>query len=102
MYKDEAKTELIEYIEFGQVKAGKVKDIIVYLENESKRELVRLKYKIKGPGKLTKSVTVMQAPASMLPLSIVPIMLRWSPDLDLKMGLKVKLKITGEIIFRGE
>jgi len=101
MYKDKEAKQPIKFIQFGEVKVGKTQEVTVYIKNDTKRELVRLAYKIKGSKKLVKDIKIVSSPVNILPEAIVPLIFTWTPALDLKMGLKVQLEIKGDIIFRG-
>jgi hypothetical protein len=98
LYKDKDLKEEITLIDLGTVEAGTIKTIEIYLHNDAERVMYsNLIFEIPALGEST--LEVVTAPITVPPKAILPILLRWSPSLNFKQGLKVPLKIKGDEIY---
>jgi len=74
----------------GKVKAGEIKQFIYYVYNSSINPYEQLIIDVDHD-----EVTVISSPTEILEKSSVKIILEWKPSVDVRQGLKTRLKIQG-------
>jgi len=97
IYSDEALTIPITAIEFGAVQAGDIKDVTVYVKNDSLAELKNLKFTLDNP-----EISIVKAPENLKPWGIDTLIVRWNVKVDLRKGLKAKININAEEYWSNE
>ena len=91
IYKDSSlKEEIVDTFDLGIVQAGDRKEYEYYVYNDSKAELKQLKFSVTH-----KEVVVISYPDNLNAKQGAKLVIKWSPSLTLKEGLKTKLKVNG-------
>ena len=90
------KEKEIKKLDLGIVKAGKSKNFVFYLFNDSTANINNLKVEISE-----KEIEIITAPTELKPESKEKFEISWKPSLNLRKGLKTSLKITGVELFSG-
>lgn len=91
MYRDPELKEEISQIDFGEVEIGQSKEMTVYLLNERDTLLKNLNFSFKN-----KDVEVIESPRALSPRQITKLVVRWTPNLQIKSALKIDLLVRGE------
>lgn len=99
IYKDKGRKEKLKTIYFGQVKAGEVKTITVWLFNETKAMLTNLEFNLQKNIPQAERVELINPPITIQPGKILPLKLVWAPTKTLKEALEVILTLKGEEVY---
>ena len=91
IYTDKELQNLVDDpINLGKLKAGNTKQFTFYVYNSSVNPYEELAFSVDH-----KEVTVISAPTELTEKVSKAIVLEWSPSVDVKRGLKTRLKIEG-------
>ena len=91
LYKDKnCKEEIIE-LNLGIVEAGESKEFIFYVKNDIEANLKELSFLINH-----KEVKIIKSPTNMEIGEIAELIIKWSPSVTLKEGLKTLIEIKGK------
>ena len=95
IFKDEGLQHEVKILDFGIVPAGESKEYSYFLQNESNADLRSLKFMVDHP-----EVRIKLAPEKLDAGANAEIRLSWAPAVTLKEGLKAKLLIDGEELWK--
>ena len=91
IYEDkELKIPVGEELNLGKLKAGTKKKYKFYIYNGSVNPFEELSFSVEN-----KEVKIVEAPDELQEKSNAEIILEWSPSVDVRQGLKTRLKIEG-------
>lgn len=91
IFEDKELTKQVDdKIDLGKVKAGESKEFTYYVFNASVHPYEELAFSVDH-----KEVDVLSAPTEMQEKTSAEIVLKWSPSVDVKRGLKTSLKTEG-------
>jgi hypothetical protein len=90
IYLDKDLTQEITLLDLGIVPAGETKQFIFYVFNDSGAHLKELEFSVEH-----EEVKITQAPEELIAHDSDQLILRWSPSVTLKEGLKAQLNISG-------
>lgn len=98
--------QIFDDISFGKVPVGESKEITIWAQNNSSPRrtgyLENLTWEVQCLDPETdrvieeEEVLVTEAPPEMSPMSIGAVTLKWSPNVNLEIGLKAKLLVKGD------
>jgi len=91
LFSDSKCSTPITDIDFEIVEAGGSKDLTIYVKNDTDAHLVLLNFSLNE-----KNTEVVEAPEAMDPGEVTKLVLRWSPTIKVKKGLKAELNIEGK------
>lgn len=87
--------EEIKEVDFGIVEAGTTKTLKVILKNDTNAELTNIKMFANDS-----EVKIDEFPKLLIPRGEGIIVVSYSPDVDIKKGLKTTLNISGQELYR--
>ncbi len=103
LYKDADLTEKIQDEEFlGRVEAGTTKDFTYYLYNDTDGFLedIVIGFLDLNNGNAKNELKIVEKPETMNPKEKAKIILKWSPTLQVKKGLKIKFSINALEVYK--
>lgn len=109
LYEDQnLETKIEESFSFGIVPVGETVQKIIYLKNDSDPKptgkLIELEFLVQcldpenGTLITDENIDVLDAPQDMEAYAVMPVLLEWTPAIDLEQGLRAKLTIKGKKI----
>ena len=95
LYKSpDLKIEIFNILDFGIVDVGQEKDIVIYVKNDNGTLVTDLKFFVNN-----KEIAILSAPTELKKDEVDKIILKWKPTLEVKVGLKAELNISGSEIW---
>lgn len=95
IFKDPDLKEEVKILDLGIVPAGESKEFTYYLLNDISALLVELKFQVEH-----EEVEIIKSPTKMEYLAKSELVLKWSPSVTVKQGLKTSLKVCGKELYR--
>ena len=90
IYSDKDLSKEVSILDLGIVLAGETKKFTFYVENNSSAHIKNLEFTVSHP-----EVEVMEAPEELSAFTSDKLIIKWSPSITLKEGLKAQLDIKG-------
>lgn len=94
LYKDKELTQIVESLDLGVLEAGKTKQYVYFIYNDTPAELTKIKIEVSH-----KEVKIVNPIEYLKPNGIGSLVLEWSPSITLKEGLKTELNISASEIY---
>jgi len=85
----------VKSIDLGIVEAGTTKEYTYTLFNDTIADAIEIKIEIPNP-----EVAITSSPKELKANTRAPLILKWSPSLTLKKGLKTVFKLTGKELYK--
>ena len=109
LYLDEKLTqEIIDCFSFGVVPVGETEQVTIWIKNDDEPKntgyLIDLKFEVVCVNPLNdapitdEKIEVIEAPKELSAFAVAPLVLEWTPNIDLEQGLKARLIVTGQKI----
>ncbi|MFW6173858.1 MAG: hypothetical protein ACOC5T_08950 [Elusimicrobiota bacterium] len=99
--------EEIEVLDLGIVEAGKSKDYVFYIENNTDGKLIDIEVSLgsinqdeKELKRIREEVEIISSPTILHPYGTDVFKLKWSPNLTLKKGLKTTIRFKGKELYK--